>query len=35
MPSKLMNKRGGTLNLECKEVRDQLLENLNFSIHFL
>ena len=24
-----------TLNLECKEVRDQFLENLDFPIHFL
>ena len=27
--------RNNTLNLECQEVRDQFLENLNFAIHFL
>ena len=26
--------RNNTLNLECKEVRDQFLENLGFPIHF-
>ena len=33
--SNLGVQRNYTLNLECKEVRDQFLENLNFSIHFL
>ena len=33
--SNLRIQRNNTLNLECKEVRDQFLENLNFSIHFL
>ena len=33
--SKLLVQRNNTLNLECKEVRDQFLEDLNFSIHFL
>ena len=28
-------KRNNTLNLECREVRDQFLENLDFPIHFL
>ena len=28
-------KRNNTLNLECKEVRDQFLENLDFPVHFL
>ena len=27
--------RNSILNLECKEVRDQSLENLDFPIHFL
>ena len=27
--------RNSILNLECKEVRDQFLENLDFPIHFL
>ena len=27
--------RNNTLNLECKEVRDQFLENLDFPKHFL
>ena len=27
--------KNNTLNLECKDVRDQFLENLNFAIHFL
>ena len=27
--------RNNTLNLECKEVRDQSLENLDFPVHFL
>ena len=33
--SKLLVQRNNTLNLERKEVRDQFLEDLNFSIHFL
>ena len=32
--SNLQVQRNDTLNLECKEVRDQFLENLDFSIHF-
>ena len=31
--SNLRVQRNNTLNLECKDVRDQYLENLNFSIH--
>ena len=33
--SELLVQKSNTLNLECKEVRDQFLEDLNFSIHFL
>ena len=33
--SNLPVQRNNTLNLECKEVRDQFLENLDFPIHFL
>ena len=33
--SYLRVQRNNTLNLECKEVRDQFLENLDFPIHFL
>ena len=33
--SNLRVQRNNTLNLECKDVRDQLLENLDFPIHFL
>ena len=33
--SELLVQKNNTLNLECKEVRDQFLEDLNFSIHFL
>ena len=33
--SKLLVQRNNALNLERKEVRDQFLEDLNFSIHFL
>ena len=33
--SNLQVQRNNTLNLECKEVRDQFLENLDFSKHFL
>ena len=33
--SNLRVQRNNTLNLECKEVRDQFLENLDFPIHFL
>ena len=33
--SNLRIQRNNSLNLECKEVREQFLENLNFSIHFL
>ena len=33
--SNLRVQRNNTLNLECKEVRDQFLENLGFPIHFL
>ena len=32
--SNLRIQRNNTLNLESKEVRDQFLENLNFSIKF-
>ena len=31
----LRGQKNNTLNLECKDVRDQFLENLNFAIHFL
>lgn len=33
--SNLRVQRNYTLNLECKEVRDQLLEKLDFPIRFL
>ena len=33
--SNLRVQRNNTLNLECKEVRDQFLENLGFPIQFL
>ena len=33
--SNLRVQRNNTLNLECKEVRDQFLENFGFPIHFL
>ena len=33
--SELLVQKNNTLNLECKEVRDQFSEDLNFSIHFL
>ena len=33
--SELLVQKNNTLNLERKEVRDQFLEDLNFSIHFL
>ena len=33
--SSLRVQRSHTLNLECKEVRDQFLENLEIPIHFL
>ena len=33
--SNLRVQRNSILNLECKEVRDQFLENLDFPIHFL
>ena len=33
--SNLRVQRKNTLNLECKRVRDQFLEKLNFSTHFL
>ena len=33
--SNLRVQRNNTLNLECKEVRDQFLENLDFPKHFL
>ena len=33
--SNLRVQRKNTLNLECKGVRDQFLEKLNFFTHFL
>ena len=33
--SNLRVQRNNTLNLECKEIRDQFLENIDIPIHFL